>query len=76
MKIFLLVMFISMPNAPSVRYNALLYPTEMQCIVARNDYNEAYLAKDLIYKSKIRTEAFCLPFESFPIIGLQLPTGA
>ena len=76
MKIFLLVMFISMPNQPSVKYNALLYPTEMQCITARNHYNEIYLAKDLVYKSKIKTEAFCLPFESFPIAGIIKKTDA
>jgi len=70
MKIFLLIMFISIPDAPSVRYNAVVYPTEPQCIAARDGYNEAYLAKDLIYKNKVKTEAFCLPFESFPIAGI------
>ena len=76
MKVFLLIMFISMPNAPSVRYNAMVYPTEPQCITARDHYNNAYLAKDLVYKSKIKTEAFCLPFESFPIAGIIKDTNA
>ena len=64
-------MFISIPNAPSVRYNAVVYPTEFQCIEARDGYNEAYVAKDFVYKSKVKTEAFCLPFESFPIAGIN-----
>ena len=53
-------MFISIPDAPSVRYNAVVYPTEFQCFEARDGYNEAYVAKDLVYKSKVKTEAFCL----------------
>jgi len=76
MNIFLLVIFISMPNAPSVRYNAVIYPTEPQCITARDHYNDAYLAKDLIYKNNVKTEAFCLPFESFPIAGIIKKTDA
>ena len=71
MKIFLLIMFISLPNAPTVRYNAVVFPTEFQCLEARNGYNEAYLAKDWEYKSRVKTEAFCLPFESFPITGIN-----
>ena len=75
MKIFLLVMFISIPNELSVKHKAFIYPTEQQCIVARDGYMESYENKDLEYKSHLKTEAFCLPFDSFPIEGLPLPTG-
>ena len=70
-KIFFLLMIISMPNMPSVKYNAMIYPSETQCLDARNGYMDAYAAKDLEYKSKLKTEAFCIPFDSFPILGIH-----
>ena len=63
-------MLISFPSAPSVKYTALVYPTEAECLIARDRYMNAYESKDLAYKSNIKTEAFCLPFESFPIPGM------
>ena len=58
-----------MPNMPSVRYNAMIYPCEAHCLDARDGYMNAYAAKDLEYKSKLKTEAFCIPFDSFPILA-------
>ena len=75
-KIWLLLMIISMPNEKSVRYNAFVYPTEEQCIIARDRYNFAYKEKPQEYKNKLKSEAFCIPFDSFPLTGLQAPTGA
>ncbi len=71
MKIFFLLMIISMPELPSVKYNAMIYLTEPECISARDGYMNAYLAKDLEYKRKIKTEAFCIPFNSFPLAGIS-----
>ena len=68
-------MLISMPNQPSVKYTAYIYPTEERCIVARNGYNLAYESKDQNYKNTVKSEAFCIPFDSFSIPGLQTPTG-
>jgi hypothetical protein len=76
MNIFLLLMIISFPGAPSVRYTALIYPSEAECLTARDGYMNAYESKDLIYKSNMKTEAFCLPFESFPIAGIIKKTDA
>tara|TARA_R110000787_G_scaffold49852_1_gene119226 strand:- start:397 stop:627 length:231 start_codon:yes stop_codon:yes gene_type:complete len=76
MKIFFLLMIISMPDMPSVRYNGMIYFEEGQCSVARDKYMAAYEAKDLNYKSKIKTEAFCLPFDTFPLMGMTAPLGA
>ena len=76
MNIFLLLMIISFPGAPSVRYTALIYPSEAECLTARDGYMDAYESKDLIYKSNMKTEAFCLPFESFPIAGIIKKTDA
>ena len=60
-----------MPELPSVRYNAMIYLTEPECISARDGYMDAYLAKDLEYKNKLKPEAFCIPFDSLPIAGIS-----
>jgi|TARA_R110001583_G_scaffold8301_11_gene39934 hypothetical protein len=75
-KIWLLLMIISMPGEKSVRYNAFVYPTEDKCFVAKDRYNSAYEAKPQDYKNKLKSEAFCIPFDSFPLTGLQAPIGA
>ena len=61
---------------PSVKYNAWIYPTEQECLVAKKDYEEVYEAKPQEYRDKLITKAFCLPFDSFPITGMRSPTGA
>ena len=75
-KIWLLLMIISMPGEKSVRYNAFVYPTEDKCLVAKDRYNSAYAEKPQDYKNKLKSEAFCIPFDSFPITGMQSPIGA
>ena len=75
-KIWLLLMLLSSPNQPTVKYNALIYPTEMECLAAREVYMEAYEAKSREYKDELVTEGFCIPFDSFPIIGMPPTTGA
>jgi hypothetical protein len=66
-KIFLLLMLMSMPNQPSVKYNAYIYFTEKECIVAKENYMKNYKNKKQEYKDKIKTEAFCIPFDAFPL---------
>ena len=73
--IFLLLMIMSAPNQTSVRYNAAIYPTEDTCMEARAGYLEAYEAKSAEYKLTMKTEAHCIPFDSFPIIGMPTPIG-
>jgi len=75
-KIWLLLMIISMPQQPSVKYTAYIYPDEEKCLVAQDGYNLAYENKDQTYKSTVKSEAFCIPFEAFPIAGMQSPVGA
>jgi len=75
-KIFLLLMIFSVPDMPSVKYNALIYPTEAQCLQARDGYMEAYAAKPPEYKKNLLTEARCIEFESFPIQGMISDIGA
>ena len=69
-------MLLSSPNQPSVKYTAAIYPTEDQCIQAREGFMEAYEAKPPEYKLTLKTEAFCIPFESFPIQGMPKPVKA
>ena len=75
-KIWLLLMIISMPQQPSVKYTAYIYPDEEKCLVAQDGYNLAYKNKDQYYKSRVKSEAFCIPFDAFPITGMQSPIGA
>ena len=75
-KVFLLLMVVSMPGMPSVKYNAMLYPTMNDCIIARDGYMDIYDSKDQEYKDRLVTHATCLEFETFPIQGLPAkPTG-
>ena len=66
-------MLMSSPNLPSVKYHASIYPKEDQFMVARTWYLESYKAKPPEYKLTMKTEAFCIPFNSFPIIGMPKP---
>ena len=75
MQIFFLLVIMSMPNQPSVKYNAHLYPTEEKCMTALDGYMRIYESKPESYKRGLLTEAFCLPFNAFPIPGLN-QTGA
>ena len=75
-KIWLLLMLVSTPNQPSVKYNAAIYSTEDQCIQAREGFMEAYEAKPPEYKLTMKTEALCIPFDSLPIKGMESPIGA
>ena len=70
-KVFLLLMIISMPDMPSVKYNALLYSTMEECIVARDGYMSAYNNKDKAYKDKLISDVAWLEFKTFPVKGLH-----
>ena len=74
-KIWLLLMLMSVPNQPSVKYNAAIYPTEEACLEARSGFIGAFEAKPQEYKDTRRTEAICIPFDSYPIKGMNSPIG-
>ena len=75
-KIWLFFMVISIPGQPSVKYDASIYSTELLCMEVRERYMKAFHAKSYEYRRNMKTEAFCIPFESFPIIGMKSPMGA
>ena len=66
-KIWLMVMFMSSPNMPSVKYQAIAYKTEHECMEALTNYLNIYESKSDAYKSGVVTNAHCIEFESFPI---------
>tara|TARA_R110002012_G_scaffold290367_1_gene483974 strand:- start:110 stop:340 length:231 start_codon:yes stop_codon:yes gene_type:complete len=70
-KIWLLYLLISMPNMPSVRNNSFIYPTEEACMQALADYLNIYESKSLEYKENLKTTGYCLPFDAFPIQGMN-----
>ena len=74
-KIWLLLMLMSVPNQPSVKYNAAIYPTEEACLEARSGFIGVFEAKPQEYKDTRRTEAICIPFDSYPIKGMNSPIG-
>ena len=76
MQIFFLLMIMSMPNQPSVKYNASIFPTEQECYQALDKYINAYDSRPQDFKDKMVTEAFCIPFESFPIEKFKKDIGA
>ena len=66
-----MLVLVSMPNAPSVKYNGFIYPDEEACQVARYEFYEAYNSKSTEYKLVTKVDAYCIEFESFPITGLN-----
>ena len=75
-KIWFLLIMMSSPGQPSVKYTASIYSTEHQCSEARIGFHEAYEAKPQSYKDLMKVKAICVPFDSFPIKGLPSPVGA
>ena len=70
-----MLVLISMPNAPSVKYNGFIYPSEEECQVAKNKLMETYNNKPTQYKLLTRIDSYCVEFESFPVPGLNKPIG-
>lgn len=70
-KIWFMLVLVSMPNAPSVKYNGFIYKSEADCQTAKYDLMEAYEDKPIEYKLMTAIDAYCVEFESFPIEGLR-----
>ena len=66
-KIWLMIMFISAPNMPSVKYQAIAYKTEHECMESLTKYLNLYESKSQSFKETTVTDAHCIEFESFPI---------
>ena len=70
-KVWLLILMMSMPNMPSVKHNAFLYPSEDECMQALTSYLNIYESKSAEYKENLKTTGYCLPFDAFPIQGMH-----
>ena len=75
-KIWLFLMLLSTPDQTTVKYSALIYPTEEECLAVRQGYMDEFEARSPEVRAITKSEAFCIPFESFPIIGMPPVTGA
>ena len=70
-KIWLMVMFISSPNMHSVKYQAIAYKTEHECMESLAKYLNLYESQPQLYKETTVTDAHCIEFESFSIKGFK-----
>ena len=67
-KVWFMLVLISVPNVPSIKYNGFLYLDEEECQVAKYEFLEAYHQKPLEYKALTKMNAYCVEFESFPLL--------
>ena len=74
-KIWFMLVLISMPNAPSVKYNGFIYPSEEECMVAKYALMETYKGRSSEYKLITQVDSYCVEFESFPVPGLNKSIG-
>ena len=65
-----MLILMSAPNLPSVKYNGVLYSTEEECLSAQVEFLNMYETRSQEYKDSITVDAFCLSFEAFPIQGM------
>jgi|TARA_R110000851_G_scaffold120893_1_gene249362 hypothetical protein len=70
-KIWFMLVLMSAPNLPSVKYNGILYPTEEECLSAQVEFLNMYESRPQTYKDSVTVDAFCLPFEAFPIQSMN-----
>ena len=70
-KIWFLLVMMSIPNAPSIKYTGSIYLAEDDCIQAQLALLNAYEAKPQSYKDKMLVDAFCLPFDACPVQGMN-----
>ena len=70
-KIWFLLVLLSVPDALTVKYSGSIYPTEAGCLKAKESYLTVYKSRPQEYKDKLITEAYCLSFDSFPVKGMN-----
>ena len=69
-KIWFLLVLISVPNEHSIKYNGFIYSNEEECQVAKYELMETYNNKPEQYKLITQIDSYCVEFESFPIKSL------
>ncbi len=61
-KIWFMLILMSAPNLPSVKYNGILYTTEEECLNAQVEFLNLYEARPQVYKDSVTVDAVCLSF--------------
>ena len=69
-KIWFLLVLISVPNAPSIKYNGFIYLNEEECLVAKYELMETYNNKPEQYILITQIDSYCVEFERFPVKSL------
>ena len=69
--IWVMVMLMSSPNMTSIKTQSFLYPTEEKCMTALAEYLSLYESKSLGYMENLKTTGYCLPFDAFPVKGMN-----
>ena len=72
--IWLMLMLMSSPNMPSVKYHALLYNTEGECMKSVVDYLNFYVLSSTIPSVSIRTSGDTSLWERTIMFGMNLST--
>ena len=67
-KVWFMLALISVPNVASIKYNGFLYMSEEECQFAKYEFLEAYHQKPFEYKVMTKMNAYCVEFESFPLL--------
>ena len=67
-KVWFMLVLISVPNVSSIKYNGFLYLSEEECQFAKYEFLEAYHQKPFEYKVMTKMNAYCVEFESFPLL--------
>ena len=70
-KIWFMLMLVSAPNMPSVKYQGAIFPNEEECLQAQAKYMNTYEMQPEEYKQMVSTDVFCLPFDAFAIKGMN-----
>ena len=70
-KIWFLLVLISVPNASTIKYSGVIYPSEERCLMEQTKLMEAYNSKTPEYKIITAIDSYCVEFESFSIEGLH-----
>ena len=66
-KVWLFVMFMHTPSLPFVKYQAMMFNSEEECMNNLADYLNMYENQSEEYKKELVTDAHCIPFDSFPM---------
>ena len=63
MKVWLLVLFLHTPEMPSIKYSAVLYANDLDCIERQAAALNAFEERSEEYKDRTKFYAHCIEFD-------------